>query len=695
MTWTYSERRPRARDDRALAAALPRRAAALIAHCRSPDARRLHALGLPARRASTRRAAATALVGGASGDVEDLYPLSPLQQGMLFHALLRAGAPGVYVEQLTARPARRLDVGRASSAPGSAVGRPPPVLRTAFVWEGLDGPAPGGAPATCVCRWSSATGAGCRRRSSDARAGGLARGRPARAASTLDRAPLMRLALVRAGRRRHRLVWSYHHLLLDGWSLPLVLSRRSSRSTTRFARRRRAAPAARPRPYRDYIAWLRSAGPARRPRRSGGERSAGFDAPTPLGVDRPPRPTAGRRASTSRALGCAAAADRGAAGARRAGTRLTLNTAGPGRLGAAARPLQRRRTTWSSAPPSSGRPAELPGVESMVGLFINTLPVRVRVPPDETARRLAARRCRREQAELRAVRAQPAGRGPGLERGAARPAAVREPPGLRELPGRRPALGEPAARGLRVHRPGACERTNYPLTLVVAPGPTAAARAALRRRPRFDRATVDRLLRHLRTLLGGMAGRPGARRSASCRCSPRPSGSRLLARVERHRARRTRRDPASTSCSRRRRRARPDAAAVGCAGRALDLRASWTRGPNRLAQRPARAGRRAGGAGGRLRGALARSWWSACSASSRRAAPTCRSTRRTRRERLAFMLADAARRGAADRPERRAAAGRSAAGASLLDADWHAAVASRRRAAAHPGGAVRRATWPT
>ena len=71
----------------------------------------------------------------------------------------------------------------------------------------------------------------------------------------LARPPLLRAALLRTGEDRHRFVWSFHHLLIDGWCLSLLFREVFALYQAAVAGGD-AAPAAPVRPYRDYIAWL-------------------------------------------------------------------------------------------------------------------------------------------------------------------------------------------------------------------------------------------------------------------------------------------------------------------------------------------------------------------------------------------------------------------------------------------------------
>ena len=182
-------------------------------------------------------------------EVEDVYPLSPMQQGMLFHAL-KDGGSGVYVSQIGVE-IRGLDAGRLRSA-WQAVSDRHAALRTGFVWQELSGLAQ-----QVVYRrvdvpfieedWRS--------RAAELDAAGL---EAALAAAGLEerlrgfdlsRPPLQRLRLIRLGDDRHWLIWTHHHILLDGWS--------SARLIGEVLRHEGGAslPAVQGR-YRDYIAWL-------------------------------------------------------------------------------------------------------------------------------------------------------------------------------------------------------------------------------------------------------------------------------------------------------------------------------------------------------------------------------------------------------------------------------------------------------
>jgi amino acid adenylation domain-containing protein len=304
-------------------------------------------------------------------NVEDLYPLSPLQQGMLFHTLYSPGS-GAYVEQtvlvLAGRP-RAAELRRA----WELVTERHPILRTGFVWEGVP------KPLQVVFRkvdlpfvtedWSGLPAeereARYQRFMADDRARGF----------DLLRAPLMRFALIRTAPDEHRLVWTSHHVLTDGWSLPLVLNDFIALYDGLL---RGAPPRLRPvRPFREYIAWLnrQDAAAAERYWRA---RLADWEAPTPLPLDRAPA-RAGQPARDHAIAELLLPPD--AVAALDDAARRMRVTASAILQGAWATVLARMTAAEDVVfgTTVSGRPPELPGVQEMVGMFINTIPVRVRM----------------------------------------------------------------------------------------------------------------------------------------------------------------------------------------------------------------------------------------------------------------------------------------------------------------------------
>jgi len=310
----------------------------------------------------------------------DILPLSPLQHGLIFHAQYDFDASissGVYVVQL--------DIGLSGSlrpaalrAAVATVLRRHPHLGVAFFHEGLDVP---------VQVVSEAVEPPWR----DVDLSGLsAPDRRARLAQLLaedqrqpfdpTRPPLLRFMLVRLGPELHRFVFTNHHALLDGWSGGLLIRE----LFTVYAAGEGALPWVQP--YRDYLAWVRDQD------RAAAQRAwlaafDGFVEPTRIGAvsargGEPPRPKViehhlsaqltRRLNETARAVG------------------VTPNT-----LVQCAWAIVLACTTGTRdvafGATVSIRPPELVTGERMIGLFINTIPVRVRFDPAESLAGLLAR----------------------------------------------------------------------------------------------------------------------------------------------------------------------------------------------------------------------------------------------------------------------------------------------------------------
>ena len=318
----------------------------------------------------------------AVGDVVEVLPLSPLQEGLYFHAALHAGDPGggadAYMVQHAVDLAGPLD---ARDAPGGRrrAARPPPQ------------PA-GRVPPVRQRR----AGAGRR----PAGGGALARGRPRAGWTPTSRrgaprccGPTSATAASASTRRRwcgsrccgsdgghHRLILTCHHILADGWS-----ARCCSATSWRCSAGGEAAAALPPAtPYREHLRWL--AGRDREAALAAWRAAlAGLDEPTRLSIDAPPA----RDIAVDARVG---AADRSdveigpdataslVALARRRG--VTLNTLVQAAWGLVVGMLAGRDDVVFGTT-VSGRSPEVPGVESMVGLFINTVPTRVSWRADE------------------------------------------------------------------------------------------------------------------------------------------------------------------------------------------------------------------------------------------------------------------------------------------------------------------------
>ncbi len=297
---------------------------------------------------------------------ETAFPLTPLQHGLLFHALYEGDTP-LYHELVHMELSGPLDVPAYARA-FTHIYAAHEALRSVFRWDDVDQPRQIVLPARPV-----------ELPVDDLR--GLTDERQRRRIDEycredwtqpydLARGPLTRLRLFDLGARRFHLVWSIHHMLLDGWSKTNVMVDLAA-AYEAFSTGRVPAPT-RSRPYGDYIDWLRGRD-AREADAFWRRTLGGFEQPTPLPWDRSPGARRTRESDEVVQALPAELSDRLLAAARR--QHLT-----PSALVRACWALALGR--WSGTDDVlfgvtvSGRPAELPGVEFMVGPFTNTLAAR-------------------------------------------------------------------------------------------------------------------------------------------------------------------------------------------------------------------------------------------------------------------------------------------------------------------------------
>ncbi|NOK13568.1 amino acid adenylation domain-containing protein, partial [Corallococcus exercitus] len=492
VTWTYSEALHTKATVEALAREYSEALKALVAGRKTEDAAKYTPADFPLAKLDAKTLAKVQAAVGQQ--VEDVYPLSPMQQGMLFHALLSPKS-GVYFEQLSWAFHAKLDVAALKRAWEELVARHA-VLRTTLLWEGLE------APLQVVRReaalpwreldWRGQTEA-AQRQALDAyleedRAQGF----------SLTQGPLLRVALVRLDSHVHRLIWSFHHTLLDGWSLGLVMQDVFGFYDA-FSRSQAPLVVARP-PFRDYIAWLGQQESARS-EAFWRERLAGFTAPTPLPLDQgtgaDDSESVHRHGSQEIALSAETTA------AIESFARRHQLTLGAVVQGAWALLLSRysgeQDVVFGTT--VSGRPSELPGVEGMMGLFINSLPLRVRITPADTL-----------VSWLQGIQTQQ------VSLSAHEHCPLVQVQSWSELP-RGQALFESLvvvenypidasikerARGLDVRDFEGRERLTLPLAPAVLPGEKLGLRLSYQL-SRFDAEAMTRLLGHWRTLLEGIA----------------------------------------------------------------------------------------------------------------------------------------------------------------------------------------------
>lgn len=307
--------------------------------------------------------------------IEAIYPLSPMQRGMLFHSLYAPGARE-YFEQVTFAIEGPLDVPSFSLTWQRVLERHA-VLRTQFLWKDRD------EPLQVVRRqvrlpWASHDLRRLPAGELEQRFEALRRSDQEQGLD-LSSAPLVRLTLVQAADELHYLVWSFHHAVLDRWSIGLVLTEVSDLYHSLVQGREpqlAAAPA-----YQDYVRWCFQQD-RRRAEEFWTRTLKGFGAPTPLRIGNGAKPAPSSTSYRRERISLPPATTSALQAMARA-HQLTLNT-----LLQAAWGLVLSRDAGCDdvvhGITVSTRPAEVPGIDTMVGCLLNTLPLRIRVNPAES-----------------------------------------------------------------------------------------------------------------------------------------------------------------------------------------------------------------------------------------------------------------------------------------------------------------------
>ncbi len=300
-------------------------------------------------------------------NVEDIYPLTPTQQGILFHCEAMP-ASGVYIEQICSLLSGDL-VPYILVQAWQKMLQKHACLRTAFVWNGLDEPlqivrAELTAP-WVLLNWSDKSPSqqqqGLKALLAKDRCKGF----------ELANAPLLRFTLIRLSPSSYQFIWSFHHLLLDGWSSAIVLDE-LWHYCAKY--RKHDFPYGSPPAFKKYIAWLQAKPQDEKTKTFWSSYLKGFNKTTDLALANNHKPPTKSR---NQVFFCLSQAETQSLTESAKLHRLTLNTLVQA---AWANLLQRYSGDMDIVfgTTVSGRPAELEGVETMVGLFINSLPVRAK-----------------------------------------------------------------------------------------------------------------------------------------------------------------------------------------------------------------------------------------------------------------------------------------------------------------------------
>jgi iturin family lipopeptide synthetase B len=303
----------------------------------------------------------------------DIYPLSPMQEGMLFHALYEENTTA-YFEQLSYRLQGNLDIVGVERSINELLKRYE-ILRTAFVYKGLE------RPLQVVLKQRKAgflyedirekIGANPDEREKEAYIEEFKR-KDRQRSFDLEQDVLMRVAVLRTAQSEYEFTWSFHHILMDGWCVGILIAEYLEIYTGYLENRSFVLPAVKP--YRTYIQWLEN-----RDKKESENYWANYLGDYEEMASIPGKKT-GEGFSGYINQRVAVTLDKGktlSLNQLAARNRVTVNTVIQTLWGILLSRYNGKRDVVFGAV-VSGRPAEIPGVESMVGLFINTIPVRIR-----------------------------------------------------------------------------------------------------------------------------------------------------------------------------------------------------------------------------------------------------------------------------------------------------------------------------
>ncbi|MBZ9779961.1 non-ribosomal peptide synthase/polyketide synthase [Pseudomonas sp. REP124] len=434
-----------------------------------------------------------------SNPIEDIYPLSPLQQGMLFHSLLHEDS-GVYLMQDRYRIGGAIDEAAFLESWRQVVALHPS-LRASFQWKTQK------QPVQVIHRevkvpLDTIDLRGLTADEQEARIRTLLADEQ-KVGFNLSKPPLIRFRLVRLGDESYEFIRSFHHILMDAWCISLV--------TVDFLKvyealcNDREPQLKAPRPFRDYIQWLQRQDASKAEQFWRGQLQ-GLNAPTPLTVD--------NGATRDRYTDAVLVDDQlvrlseqetQALATFCRSNRITPNTFFQGAWSLLLSRYSGQRDVLFGVT-VAGRPAELTGVAEMIGLFINTLPLRVSVDPDANLG-LWLSALQGLNVDMRDYEHTP----------------LTDIQGWSDFP-----RGETLFDSILVFENAPIDEqileggfqfsldgmdhsvhTHYGLTVVILPETELGIRVSYDRE-RFDAATVERVLGHLASLVRGMLAAPNA-----------------------------------------------------------------------------------------------------------------------------------------------------------------------------------------
>ncbi|MEM7555731.1 MAG: amino acid adenylation domain-containing protein [Cyanobacteria bacterium P01_A01_bin.84] len=440
-------------------------------------------------------------------NITDLYELSPMQQGMLFHSLYSPKS-GIYFEQRNCKIKGNLNTSTFKKAWQKVIERHP-ILRTAFYWEEAEKPLQvvfSQADLPWIEKnWQGLTINQQSNKLEEFLQADREKG------FDLNQPPLMRCALLQIQSDEYYFVWSHHHILMDGWCNGILLKEVFSFYQANIEgnedEEKKYLSLTPPRPYRDYIEWIQQQDIAVA-QSFWQDKLKDFTAPTPLIHDshtlQSQQSLDNQKQVNQKELKLSVNLTSKLQNFAKQ-NRLTLNTITQGIWSILLSRYSGENDIVFGAT-ISGRPPDLPGVESIIGLFINTLPVRVNLSPGDELlpwlQQLQIQQIEQESFSYTSLI--------DIQQWSDIPSGT----GLFEslvvfenYPVSIDSILQGWSDDLEISQARGFERTNYPLSLTVIPGAELSLRINYDN-SRFASATISRMLGHLETLLKGIIANP-------------------------------------------------------------------------------------------------------------------------------------------------------------------------------------------
>jgi amino acid adenylation domain-containing protein/non-ribosomal peptide synthase protein (TIGR01720 family) len=428
-------------------------------------------------------------------NIEDIYKLSPTQQGLLFHILYDPNS-SMYCNQYRIAFKGNLNTLAFEEAWQQAAARHS-VLRTSFFWEEVE------EPMQVVYRqaklpleqhdWREINATEQKQKLEAFLEADRDRG------YQLSEPPLMRLALIQMTDEVYQFIWSNHHIIFDGWSRFVLFNEvLEIYQALNNGDRKILKPSF---PYRKYITWLRQQNISEA-ESFWRKTLQGITAPTPLGIDKSIANVSSIEEYSEQQIELSKAKTEKLKSVAQK-YRLTLNTLIQGAWALLLSRYSGEDDVIFGAS-TSGRPVDLPGIESAVGLFVNSLPVRVQIDAYDSSiswlKKLQA-----QQAEARQYEHSPLVQIQGWSELAKGVPLFNSLMAFENYP-INPELRQ-RNKYLEICDFSVFNRTNYPLSVIVVLDGQLLLNIIYDRRY-FDSDTIARMLGHLQTLLEGMVANP-------------------------------------------------------------------------------------------------------------------------------------------------------------------------------------------